>query len=86
MSDYEHKKAIRLPITEPLIRKFGFNDMEDFIEQFDQLVNEKCPELYHCRDRIPYFETEVTDERSYIDLVLYDFAQNTTPEQRLRRG
>lgn len=71
MSDYEHKKAIRLPITEPLIRKFGFNDMEDFIEQFDQLVNEKCPELYHCRDRIPYFETEVTDERSYIDLVLY---------------
>lgn len=71
MSDYEHKKAIRLPITEPLIRKFGFNDMEDFIEQFDQLVNEKCPELYHCRDRIPYFETEVTDERSYIDLVFY---------------
>lgn len=71
MSDYVHKKAIRLPITEPLIRKLGFNDMEDFIEQFDQLVNEKCPELYHCRDRIPYFETEVTDERSYIDLVLY---------------
>lgn len=71
MSDYVHKKAIRLPITEPLIRKFGFNDMEDFIEQFDQLVNEKCPELYHCGDRIPYFETEATDERSYIDLVLY---------------
>lgn len=71
MSDYEHKKAIRLPITEPLILEIGFNDMEDFIEQFDQLVNEKCPELYHCGDRIPYFETEVTDERSYIDLVLY---------------
>lgn len=71
MSDYVHKKAIRLPITEPLIREIGFNDIEDFIEQFDQLVNEKCPELYHCRDRIPYFESEVTDERSYIDLVLY---------------
>ena len=64
MSDYEHKKAIRLPITEPLIRKIGFDDIEDFIEQFDELVNEKCPELYH-------FETEVTDERSYIDLALY---------------
>lgn len=71
MSDYEHKKAIRLPITEPLIRKIGFDDIEDFIEQFDELVNEKCPELYHCGDKIPFFETEVTDERSYIDLVLY---------------
>lgn len=71
MSDYVHKKAIRLPITEPLIRKIGFDDIEDFIEQFDELVNEKCPELYHCGDKIPYFEVEVTDERSYIDLVLY---------------
>lgn len=71
MSDYVHKKAIRLPITEPLIREIGFNDIEDFIEQFDQWVNEKCPELYHRGDRIPYFETEVTYERSYIDLVLY---------------
>lgn len=71
MSDYEHKKAIRLPITEPLIRKIGFDDIEDFIEQFYELVNEKCPELYHCGDKIPYFETEVTDECSYIDLVLY---------------
>lgn len=71
MSDYVHKKAIRLPITESLIQKFGFNDIEDFIEQFDQLVNEKCPELYCCGDRIPYFEIEVTDERPYIDLVLY---------------
>lgn len=71
MSDYEHKKAIRLPITEPLIRKIGFDDIEDFIEQFDELVNEKCPELYHCGDKIPFFEAEVTDERSYIDLALY---------------
>lgn len=71
MSDYVHKKAIRLPITESLIQKFGFNDIEDFIEQFDQLVNEKCPELYCCDNRNPYFEIEVTDERPYIDLVLY---------------
>lgn len=56
MSDYEHKKAIRLPITEPLIRKIGFDDIEDFIEQFDELVNEKCPELYHCGDKIPFLK------------------------------
>lgn len=60
-----------MPITESLIQKFGFNDIEDFIEQFDQLVNEKCPELYRCGNRNPYFEIEVTDERPYIDLVLY---------------
>lgn len=71
MSDYMHKKAIRLPITEPLIRKFGFDDIEDFIEQCDQLVNEKCPKLYHCGGRTPFFEVEITDERPYIDLVLY---------------
>ena len=71
MSDYVHKKAIRLPITESLIQKFGFNDIEDFIEQFDQLVNKKCPELYCCGNRNPYFEIEITDERPYIDLVLY---------------
>lgn len=79
MSDYIHKKAIRLPITEPLIRKVQFSntedfieqDIEDFIENFDQRVNEKCTKLHHCSDRTPYFETEVTDERSYIDLVLY---------------
>lgn len=79
MSDYIHKKAIRLPITKSLIRKVQFSntedfieqDIEDFIENFDQRVNEKCPELHHCSDRTPYFEVEVTDERSYIDLVLY---------------
>lgn len=71
MSDYMHKKAIRLPITESLIREIGFDDIEDFIEQFDQRVSEKCPKLYHRGDQIPYFEIEVTDERSYIDLVLY---------------
>ena len=71
MSDYVHKKAIRLPISEQMIRRIGFNDIEDFIWQFDQRVNEKCPELYHCDDRIPYFEVEITDERPYIDLVLY---------------
>lgn len=75
MSNYIHKKAIRLPITEPLIRKVQFSNTEDFIEQdienFDQRVNEKCPELHHCGDRTPYFEVEVTDECSYIDLVLY---------------
>ena len=72
MSDYVHKKAIRLPITESLmIRKIGFDDIEDFIEQVDQYINEKCPELYRFGNQIPYFETEVTDERSYIDFVLY---------------
>lgn len=70
MSDYVHKKAIRLPITEPLIREIGFNDIEDFIEQFDQWVNEKCPELYHFCGT-PHFGVCVTDERSYIDIVLY---------------
>lgn len=71
MSDYVHKKAIRLPITEHMIRKIGFDDVEDFIEQFDQRVNEKCPKLYHCGGRTPFFEVESTDKRSYIDLVLY---------------
>ena len=33
MSDYVHKKAIRLPITEPLIRKVCFSNSVDFIEQ-----------------------------------------------------
>lgn len=71
MSDYVHKKVIRLPITERMIKRIGFNDIEDFVKQFDQRVNERCPELYHCGDRTPYFETEATDERPYIDLVLY---------------
>lgn len=71
MSDYVHKKAIRFPIIRDMIQKIGFNDIEDFIEEFDQWVKKKCPELYYCGDRIPYFEVEITDERPYIDLVLY---------------
>ena len=56
MSDYVHKKAIRLPITESLmIRKIGFDDIEDFIEQLDQYINEKCPELYRFGNQIPLF-------------------------------
>lgn len=70
MSDYVHKKAIRLPITESLILEIGLQILKISLNQFEQWGNEKCPELCHCGDRIPYFETEVTDERSYIDLVL----------------
>lgn len=35
MSDYVHKKAIRFPIIGDMIQKIGFNDIEDFIEEFD---------------------------------------------------
>lgn len=76
MSDYIHKKAIRLPITEPLMWKIGLNnieslDIEDFIEQFDQLVSERCPVLCYAGGKTPYFDIVITDERPYIDLVLY---------------
>ena len=71
MSYYVHKKVIRLPITEYMIRKIGFNNAEDFIEQFNQRVNERCPELYGAR--MPYFEVVAMDEHPYIDLVLYYF-------------
>lgn len=71
MSDYVHKKAIRLPITGYMIRKIGFNDIEDFIEQFDQRVSKNYPKLCYAGGKTPYFEVAITDKRPYIDLVLY---------------
>ena len=68
---YVNKKAIRLPITEYMIRKIGFDDVEDFIEQFDYLISKNYPKLCYAGGKTPYFEVAITDKRPYIDLVLY---------------
>lgn len=71
MPYYVHKKAIRLPITEYMIWKMGFDDVEDFIENFDYLISKNYPKLCYAGGKTPYFEVAITDKRPYIDLVLY---------------
>lgn len=72
---YAHEKVIRLPITENMVQKAGFENSKEFIKQFKHRINEKCPELsYRFVKQTPYFEAFETIEinkHQYIDLVLY---------------
>lgn len=62
MSDYVHKKAVRLPLD---FEGLGFEEPYDF----EQVLKEKVPSLIRIRNK--GFEVDVTDEGYYIDWTYY---------------
>lgn len=88
MSNYLHKKVIRLPLTPKIIQDLGFLDEEDCLYNFEKYVKHTYPKMskwyyedgkwYYNSDKIPYFEITYTDNKNYLDLVLfYDYGTET---------
>ena len=66
MSDYVHKKVIRLPFPTEILKSCNADepyDCEDYLK-------EKLGELWHNRDKNS-FELEYTDDACYLDWVYY---------------
>lgn len=67
MSDYVHRKVVRLPFPEELLERYKVKDAWDC----EVYLSEKLGDLWHISNQNG-FEIDATDERTYIDWVYYD--------------
>lgn len=70
MSCYEHNKSIRLLVTDNVLKDLDFEDWDALCDGFDDIVEEKYPELSLCT-RVPRLSISWSDTQHYIELLLY---------------